>query len=82
MSAFRSPTTAVAFDQGRPGEGSRWRTATREAHAGIGDSAWHWTELKEPAATRVDAAPARRSPIPIRSRGSTHPTPGQSHWQA
>jgi hypothetical protein len=51
MSAYRSPDVLVVVARQRQNEfqrqASQWRRARLAESTSIGDSGWHWTELKD-----------------------------------
>lgn len=86
MSASHSPDARVATQPPRQHRfqvlESRWRKALRAASPSIGDSDWHWTDLKGPAQPRQETAPLRRRVSLSGPRGCVRPALDQPRWQA
>lgn len=85
MSAYRSPSTVVRFapaPRACPSLGSRWRQAAQTEAISIGDSAWHWTELKGTARKRCAPGAKPQRPRAARAQRLTTPTPEHLPWQA
>lgn len=87
MSVFRSPTTVIAAEPQRQRQmqrlSSRWRMATLAASASIGESGWHWTELKKTAAPRVSAVSTPGRPRSTKRRARrVEPAVCAPQWHA
>lgn len=94
MSAYRDPVTVtrvrwsriagqwrIAAADAPPAPASR-RTAGAVAAPSIGDSVWHWSELKRPTRGRVtaDSPPPRRNLTG--ARGAVDSFTEQPRWEA
>jgi hypothetical protein len=86
MSAFRSPDLLVVRSQRRQDDRQRQASQCRKARLAespsIGDSRWHWTDLKRATTTGVGAASPPMESHGTKKSGKFVGPPRAAQWHA